>query len=139
MPDVHTIRLRGPWTMEWAGQPARRVKLPARRSRVLGRDETGRAVFCRSFQRPTGLEPQETTYLVVDTPWPLVKVVLNDVVLDIVRIDRHQRPAWPRADVTDRLADTNRLAVEVDYPPGAASDVDAPLLGEVWLEIHGVG
>ena len=153
MSDIHTIRLRGPWQMEplaatsadGRGQgapdasrpelpPAARVKLPIARAAVLPVDFFGRVRFVRRFQRPTGLEPHETVRLVLDTPWTVGIVTLNERPLESETTDG-ARSEW---NITERLADANVVMVELEYRPDDAPPADAPLLGEVWLEIVGV-
>ncbi len=167
MSDVHAIRLRGPWQMEplvcfapaeasGAGQgggelpPPGRVKLPTTCEAALPGGFCGRVRFARRFQRPTGLA-YKTVHLVVDTPWTIVRLTLNEHALEIERaleIATDDRLSV-RLNLTDRLADTNVLAIEVEYPAdrttagqdtaGQASSAtpkgSATLLGEVRLEI----
>ena len=165
MPDIHTIRLRGPWQMEplerfapaeSGGEaqelpPPGRVKLPTTYQAALPHGFHGRVRFARRFQRPTGLEPHETVHLVVDTPWTIVTLTLNERQLEIERAleiataaagSLVQR-APVRLNLTDLLSDTNVLAIEVEYraedtaegaTAGQSSSV--ALLGEVRLEIE---
>ena len=163
MSDIHTIRLRGPWQMEklaaeladGEGQgtsslgepelpPSTRVKLPIARAEVLPVDFCGRLRFARRFQRPTGLEPHETVRLVLEVPWTVAVVTLNEHPLE-VEPTSGARTEW---NITARLADANVLVIELEYraddgapadvPPADGAPADAPLLGEVWLEIVGV-
>ena len=163
MSNVHTIRLRGPWQMEplvrfaptepsGAGQgddelpPPGRVKLPTTCEAALPHGFRGRVRFARRFQRPTGLTPHAVVHLVVDTPWTIVRLTLNDRLLEIATAAGSLVQRAPvRWNLTERLADTNLLAIEVEYTPdrttagqdsAATLDVSsATLLGEVRLEI----
>ena len=176
MSDVHTIRLRGPWQMEplvrfalaetsGAGQgddalpPPGRVKLPTTCEAALPHGFCGRVRFARRFQRPTGLESHESVYLVVDTPWTIVRLTLNERALEIATAAGSLIQRAPvRLNLTDQLADTNLLAIEVEYPAqdtakratagqdtagqassatlDASPESSATLLGEVRLEIE---
>ncbi len=175
MPDIHTIRLRGPWQMEPLERfaPAEasgtaqgddelplpgRVKLPTTCEAALPHGFRGRVRFARRFQRPTGLEPHETVHLVVETPWTIVGLTLNERPLEFTTSDAGSlvQRAPVRLNLTDLLADTNLLAIEVEYraqdtaegapagqaisaTPGSSANRDASgaaLLGEVRLEIE---
>src|SRR4029079_1244874 len=91
---MHTIRLRGPWTVEplkrFALQPDRsykpvddcwpaaaRMTMPADWAAVLGSSFLGRVRYQRNFQKPTGLESGERVWLVVEGPRSCGSVELN--------------------------------------------------------------
>src|SRR3972149_9932844 len=82
---MHTIRLRGPWQLEPLARYAARADgglnkqtddlpaagkatMPIDWSETLGRDFLGVVRYHRIFQTPTGLEPHETVWLVVEPP-----------------------------------------------------------------------
>jgi beta-galactosidase/beta-glucuronidase len=155
---MHTIRLRGPWQLEPVERfvrgrdgrlertseslpPAARATMPADWSNDFGRDFCGRVRYQRIFQKPTGLETGERVWLVIDPPRSYGVVTLNDEPLGEIRVG--DPPA--RFDITDRLADHNRLEIVVTHPVlDAAGRVNedssdrAPggLIGLVRLEIE---
>lgn len=155
---MHTIRLRGPWQLEPLERyvpggdgcyerstdglpPGARATMPADWSESFGCGFLGRVRYCRTFQRPTGLEAGERVWLVIEPPRSRGTVILSDEPLGEV--------SWGgpplRCDITDRLEDHNRLEITVDHPPldaAAARNDDSSietaggLVGEVRLEIE---
>jgi hypothetical protein len=115
--------------------------MPADWSAICGRDFTGRVRYLRLFQKLTGLESGERAFLVVEMPRSRGVISLNGKPLgDVV---------WggppARFDVTDLLADPNRLEIVVEHPvldENRAPDDDdlsqspGGLVGEVLLEIE---
>jgi len=94
--------------------------------------------YVRRFHRPTGLEPHETVFLVVEPSVQLAAVCLNGAPL--TKLDDHEPSYW--FDITARLQDSNEIALDTapagsDASSEAARSVDPP--GNVRLEIHGVG
>ena len=85
MPDIHTIRLRQPWTCELAG---------------------GRAVWTRSFNWPAGLTPREVVWLVIEPLPAAAGVQVNGQALAAA--------APGRFDITHLIAEKNRIAITLD-------------------------
>jgi hypothetical protein len=158
--DLHTIRLRGPWQLEAVARfvarrdgsfeaagddlpTSTRATMPADWSQSFGPGFLGRVRYVRSFQTPTGLEPGDKVWLVVEPPRSQGIVRLSDRQLGTVQRDR---PAG-RFDITSLLTDRNLLEVVVEHPaldegrPIAGSDIHAAggLVGEVRLEIEPAG
>ncbi len=150
---MHPIRLRGPWSVEpverfvlradggyehsTADLPgAVRMTMPADWEAGLGASFLGRVRYHRIFQKPTGLESGGRVWLVVERPRSRGVVELNR---------KRLGDAGGRFDVTEILADHNRLEIMVEHPAVDASgfagdDFDANrtggLVGEVRLEIE---
>jgi hypothetical protein len=150
---MHTIRLRGPWSVEpveryvlradgeyersTAGLPAAtKMMMPANWGAILGATFLGLVRYQRAFQKPTGLNSGEHVWLVVDQPRSRGSVELN-----------HQRlgEAGGRFDITEYLDDHNQLEIVVEHPAldarGVARDDGdtgslGGLVGEVRLEIE---
>jgi beta-galactosidase/beta-glucuronidase len=152
--DIHSIRLRGPWEYEPLSQEIHlpdgktaerreglrsggRIHMPASWQEMVGIDFRGRVRCRRRFACPSGLEPHETVWLVVQGAEGDATVSLNSQPLgDIKGCDRAQR-----YDVTHLLKERNELVVEITGPRGDITGHDAKAarpLGEVRLEIHGV-
>lgn len=151
MPHIHAIRLRGPWHCEPLVRFVRRsdgsmaeehenlpissnLRMPADWEPTLGSDFCGRVRCRRSFGRPTGLEPDDIVWLVIDGAKDLAKVSLNATRLGEVL------GAMPgRFAVGPLLMDRNELVVEVEKHPGERGGAASPpggILGEVRLEIE---
>ena len=91
MPDIHTIRLRHPWTYQL-------------------RD--GMVHWSRGFNWPAGLTPREVVWLVIE-PLPAdARVEFNGQILSA-----DNTPG--RFNVTSRIAEYNRLIISVSDPTGA--------------------
>ncbi len=169
MPYPHLIRLRGPWEYQVLdaasasssasapsadpGTPARQT-LPADWSTTLGPDFHGRVLYCRRFNRPTGLDATNRVWLVIEGVDAQGRYSLNGHALGT--IDGYALPAM--SDVTELLASANVLEVEVELPadiaPSSSSSLPAAdrlppatarpgrdhlaggLIGEVRLEIR---
>jgi hypothetical protein len=158
MPDIHVIRLRGPWRVEplerfvphgdghyqrsTDGLPfGSRMTMPADWSELCGREFLGRVRYCRVFQKPTGLDSGERVYLVIEPARSYGDVTLNRKRLgDVV---------WggppARWHITELLEDHNQLEIVVDHPlldeslgPGDddSTRFAGGLVGEVRLEIE---
>jgi hypothetical protein len=150
---MHTIRLRGPWSVEpleqfilrsdggyerssGGLQPAAKMTMPADWGAVLGATFLGLVRYQRNFQKPTGLESGERVWLVVEGPRSRGTVDLNR---------KRLGDAGGRFDITELLEDHNRLEIVVEHPVvderGVARDDDdtaltGGLIGEVRLEIE---
>ena len=155
MPYPHAIRLRGPWDFEvlasaadrpgqnLAGAPvANRVELPCDWQATLGVDFRGKVRYRRRFNRPTGLDPHERVWLVVEGVDAFGAAALNGSKLGEVR--GYALPA--SFDVTGLLSPSNELAIDVELPaetsgaaapmrPGRETLAGGPI-GEVRLEIR---
>jgi len=155
---MHIIRLRGPWRLEaverFVLQPdgtyrttsadlpsAARVTMPADWAESLGNDFLGRVRYLRTFQKPTGLEPGERVFLVVEPPRSRGALTLSGQPLGEI----HWGGRRVRFDITAKLEDHNRLEIVVEHPsldaagtPIDDSGTDSPggLVGEVRLEIE---
>jgi hypothetical protein len=104
----HRIRLRGPWEREDAG---------------------GRARYLRRFNTPTGLDPHEQVWLVVNCDQHPGTVAVNDRSLGPIS------PSPAEFDITADLAHHNRLLLDIE----ADQVIGLPLNsapGEIHLEIR---
>jgi hypothetical protein len=157
---MHTIRLRGPWQLEPVfryvlrpdggydrhadGLPAAaKLTMPADWSAVFGGDFFGRVRCVRTFNSPSGLQPDERVWLVVEPQRSLARVVMAEETLGVVAASGPSQ----RFDVTHRLSSHNRLEIFVDHPAtldGSSIVGDSAfvppggLVGEVRLEIEEV-
>ncbi|MBI1901165.1 MAG: hypothetical protein HYS13_08655 [Planctomycetia bacterium] len=139
----HVIRLAGPWQCarlndDRSETPVGRIALPADWSAIVGADFTGTLRFTRRFHVPTGLEPHERVWLVCDGADARGVVELNGRPLG--EIAGYALAA--EFDVTELLAETNLLSVDVELPRGAAEELRpgrigraGGLIGAVRLEI----
>lgn len=154
---MHTIRLRGPWSVEPIKRfvlqpdgsyrptedhlpPGARATMPADWSALFGADFLGRVRYRRTFQKPTGLDSGERVFLVVEGPRSRGWVALHCQPLGNV-----VEGALLRVDITERLEDHNMLEIEVDDPAleGSGNRLGTStrsgpggLVGEVRLEIE---
>jgi hypothetical protein len=154
---MHTIRLRGPWTLEpleryvarsfggFASQtdglpPRDRWQMPADWCAGMGPDFLGVVQYQRNFNRPTNLTG-ERVWLVVEPPRSCGLVRVNGNELGYVRFGA----PLGRFDITQLLADHNTVEIDVQHPelddnwnvPDDGSIyVPGGLVGEVRLEIE---
>ena len=108
--SAHRIHLRRPWR------------------RLAGAPGPG---WSRRFGRPTGLEPRERVWLVIEG-MPQAEVWLNGNRLapaDLLVSERY--------DVTDRLMTRNEIVIAAETGPVAEAIADEPP-AEVYLEIVSV-
>ena len=139
---VHPIRLHGPWQVRIIQQTAGSVDLPETFScrlpgdwtEPLGHEFQGIVRLERRFNRPTGLQPGQPVYLVVQRVDLQGQVTLNDHCLGPVGPDHPLRQ-----EIANLLIDRNRLSIEVELRlncqrPGRESQ-GGGRLGEVRLEI----
>lgn len=156
MHHPHLIRLRGPWQFtplacwsrpdaEQAGEELLptpgRVTLPADWGATLGDDFRGRVRYERTFYCPTGLDPHERVWLVVDGADARADVILNGEPLGAVE-GYALSASW---DITEQIAPRNRMSLEVELPgdesdarplrPGRQTLAGGPI-GQVRLEIR---
>jgi hypothetical protein len=117
------------------------MKLPNDWAGTLGAGFRGRVRYTRHFNRPTGLEPREKVWLVVEGADARGDVQLNGQALGEVR--GYALPA--SFDFTTLIAPRNELVIDVELPPPDASDAaprpgreDRPggLIRDVRLEIR---
>lgn len=139
---LHPIRLHGPWQVRVVQQTAGSADLPKVFScRVpgdwtepLGHEFRGMVRAERPFNRPTGLEPGQPVYLVVEQVDFRGEVTLNDRPLGPVGLDHALRH-----EITELLIEHNRLSIEVEIPLNCQrpdrESLGGGLLGEVRLEI----
>src|SRR5262245_55509128 len=122
---MHTIRLRGPWSVEPVQRfvlqpdgsykprgddlpPAARATMPADWSTLFGADFFGRVRYRRTSQKPTGLDWGERVFLVLEGPRSRGGVILGRRQLgDVVA------GGTLRVDITDQLEDHNTLEIDV--------------------------
>lgn len=158
MPYPHVIRLRGPWQFEViecaaptngaesaAASTAPRsgkAKLPCDWSETLGREFRGKVRYRRRFNRPSGLDPHERVWLIVEGVDAFGSAMLNGRAMGEVR----GYAVATSFDVTDSLGQANELLLDVELPPELSGGL-APLrpgredlaggpIGEVRLEIR---
>jgi beta-galactosidase/beta-glucuronidase len=162
MPDMHVIRLRGPWEFEPLARvmivadgtrhestddrlPPGRVRLPADWSATLGHEFRGRVRYTRRFGLPTNLEPHEQVWLVVEGVDYFGTLSLNGQSLG--EVVGYQKPK--EFDVRGLLADRNHLTLDIELPQcdaaaATAAKIERPgrehlpggPIGEVRLEIR---
>lgn len=91
--------------------------------------------WVRRFGRPSGVEPGDRIWLVMDEP-PPAHATLNGVSLPaLTAVDT----PW-RADVTDRLRARNELVLPLDATGDGTRRAALPApRGGVWLEIESRG
>ncbi len=83
MPDIHTIRLRHPWTCEVVD---------------------GRAVWSRGFNWPAGLVAREVVWLVIEPPPTEATIRVNDQPLVASDLPG-------RFDITSLIVEFNRVTI----------------------------
>src|SRR5207248_10704156 len=109
----------GGWTGQTSGLPdGGRMHRPADWGQTLGVDFRGRVRYTRHFNCPTGLEPRDRVWLVLEGVDARGEVVLNSARLGPV--SGFLSPA--RFDVTSILQPRNELAVDVELPPLPATE-----------------
>jgi beta-galactosidase/beta-glucuronidase len=146
--EIHAIRLHGPWkaillrrSAEFdsaSAEPAiaigesTRQKIPSTWNDWLGDSFAGTVAYVRNFNLPTGLEPGQAVFLVVDAAQPSAQVSLNGVL-----VGEWQTGDPPlRVEVHERLTRRNEIRIEVSsHSDPTSSPDDAGLTGSVRLEI----
>ena len=156
----HVVRLRGPWeyeplarsvgvadssvsaSVQQALPPSGRVRMPADWGSALGADFRGCVRYRRRFNRPSGLEPHERVWLVLEGADGWGEVSLGGKPLG--RLGGYSLAAG--FDVTPLVEDRNELAVDVTLPHRDAAGeqplrsgrahLPGGLVGEVRLEIR---
>jgi hypothetical protein len=130
----HTIRLIGPWQVQWIA-PAdaaglfdtpQSVTMPREWTSLFG-DRAGTARFTRGFNCPTNLDVTERVVVVFDGVGGSGEVRINDVALGEIAAEVDATAF----DITSQLRKRNELVVELTFdprksvPPGGLYDVVA--------------
>lgn len=143
----HRIRLRGPWDFAPLAAGAgglfsrRRVEVPTDWGESLGLNFQGGVRYRRRFAKPTGIEPHERLWLVIEGVDACGRAALNGTALGTIR-----GYALPEAfDITPLIKPRNELLLDVFVPaapggpptlrPGREGLPGGPL-GEVYLEVR---
>ena len=146
-PEIHTIRLHGPWDarvlavsgeQDKLGQE-RRVKIPCDWGDWLGVDFCGKVEYRRRFNRPTGLKPKQPVWLVVEQVDSHGDVFLNDQQLGSLTFG--QFPDQPfRVEIGESLELSNVLRVDIQVSPdsdrSSRDGLAGGLIGSVRIEIE---
>ena len=120
-PSTHSIRLAGPWSVDWIGPDdvpprildVRQGTFPVDWTRTFG-EIAGTARFSRKFNTPTGLSDAHRVWLAIPDYCGMLSIELNGRVLAILPEDK--LPV--RLDITDSLQMHNQLALDVTADPG---------------------
>ena len=147
--EIHTIRLHGPWVAKVLvsfGDPIaaedqqRRVKIPSDWNDWLGADFCGRVEYRRNFNRPTGLEPGQPVWIVVEQVDCRGEVFLNDKPLGSLSLGESPPSEFLRVEVGQLLERSNVLRVEIevkaDSERGDRVGLAGGLIGGVRIEIQ---
>ena len=146
-PDIHSIRLHGPWDAKvvavygshgTVGQE-RRAKIPSDWGDWLGADFCGQVEYRRSFNRPTGLEPDQQVWLVVEQVDFHGDVFLN--AHSIGSLTCGQSPDSPfRIEIGKSLELSNVLRIDIqvaaDSDRAHRAGLAGGLVGSVRIEIE---
>ncbi len=148
--DRHWIRLRGPWDVSWINPPpggddpppgvaSGRVILPANWRDLFG-DRPGTARFCRRFQRPSNLDPEERVLITLCEVRCRVRAVLNDTVLSPIDEPIGDPASAPceeslSFDMTDAMSQANRLVLDLTVEGTETDEGPCGLWRPVLLEI----
>lgn len=154
MPYPHTIRLRGPWQFSVLSRAVQqpvdrrdafdssrgRVNLPSDWGNTLGADFRGCVRYSRNFNRPTGLDPHERVWCVIEGIDPAGSVTLNGQALGCVA----GYAMSASFDITLLIQDHNELTLDVEMPDSFQRATPRPgrehlpggAIGEVRLEIR---
>ena len=152
MTRLHRMNLKGPWDYEWLDGPHAasdsnvdlppaanndfllahsRVRMPSSIEDAWGA-VSGRVRFQRRFQKPTNLEPHERVHIAFDGFGGTATVTLNgEPLAELNDVDSTQT-----FDTTDRLGQSNILAVELTWNPPGNGAGRGGLWGAVAIEIH---
>ena len=148
-PNIHPIRLHGPWNATVLVVDAAtgsgdlpaiglqfQCKIPCDWSHWLGNSFRGRVAYHRKFNRPTGLDPNQKVWLVVEEVDHDAKVYLNDRELGETALSE---PPF-RVEIQDILTAANLVRLEIQKPSDAQSGLRqglaGGLIGSVRLEIE---
>ncbi|MFK7766290.1 MAG: sugar-binding domain-containing protein [Mariniblastus sp.] len=146
MPELHTIRLHGPWNAKVLSNLnqattddfnlEKRVKIPSSWHDWLGPSFAGQVSYERTFNRPTRLDADQKVWLVVEAVDHLATIFLNGEELGAMKFG-----GLPlRVDVLAMLQPANRLRIEISSDPSGSSKENPSsaggLIGSVRLEIE---
>lgn len=137
MAGVHTIKLKGPWTIVCAPGPdaptttPQSVHLPADWRSLFG-DSAGAAIFERRFNCPTGLTDRHVVQVLFTNANGLAAVALNGEEL----IVGHFSPDVQSVDVTTRMLPHNLLKVTIQFDPDRSPEDPGGLWQPVLLRIE---
>jgi len=167
----HTIRVRGPWHLQPLARaatlpdgswrlteddlpPACKAEMPADWGNSFGNEFRGLVRHSRKFHRPTGLDANSRVWLVIDNVDFQAAVALNHQPLGLIQLagsppvgQVFNLPTPPsscpaRFDITQLLAESNRLSLDILLPPDSASlprpnrhNLPGGLIGMVRLDI----
>jgi len=147
--EIHAIRLHGPWVAKVHasfGEPViaddqqRRVKIPSDWNDWLGADFYGRVEYRRNFNRPTGLEPGQSVWIVVEQVDCHGEIFLNDQSLGSLSLVESTSGDFLRVEVGQLLERSNVLRVEIevkaDSDRGDRVGLAGGLIGSVRIEIQ---
>ena len=146
-PEIHSIRLHGPWdakVLDDFGQQGkvgqeRRVKIPSDWGDWLGVNFCGQVEYLRNFNRPTGLESDQAVWLVVEQVDSRGDVFLNDQ--PIGSLSFNEFPDQPfRVEIGESLQLSNVLRIEIqvtaDSDRAQRVGQAGGLIGSVRIEIE---
>ncbi|WP_345683359.1 hypothetical protein [Novipirellula caenicola] len=125
--DMHTIRLRYPWTKQQHSDSAEatRVNVPERDEDVDATESPRPTTYTRNFNRPTGIESNDRVWLRV-TSW--------QGKLASLRINAIPQPIGTpplEIELSDQWSLHNKIEIQLDPVDGHPVRLD----GEVTLEI----
>lgn len=113
-----------------------RAQVPSDWSESLGASFHGRVRYQRSFHTPSGLEPAQAVWLVVEAVDFSATIELNGTPLGQLQCGqpsfRQPVESLLARQLGSQLADRNRLTIEIDAPREGAGG----LIGSVRLEIE---
>ncbi|GAA4449811.1 hypothetical protein [Novipirellula rosea] len=126
--DMHTIRLRYPWTKQRHQEDtgATRVNVPERDEDVLAAESPVATTYTRNFNRPTGIESDDRVWLRI-TSW--------QGKLASLRINGQPQPTGTpplEIELSDQWALHNKIEIQIDPVDGDPVRFD----GDVTLEIQ---
>jgi hypothetical protein len=130
---MHTIRLRGPWSVARNGQSAT-IEFPAAWQAIYDQFGPGAIPLTRRFGQPTGVEVGDSLTLVVEAAAFVESVELNGATLGDVKLGE-----VTRFDVTGRLWPRNELGLFARLPEAACGDKLLTTIADVRLEICQAG
>src|SRR5262249_51208295 len=107
---------------------------------ILGADFRGRARYSRHFNRPTGLDPHEHVWCVIDGVDPTGSATLNGQPLG--EVPGYALPA--EFEITSLLQERNELTLDIETPAANSPQTPRPgrdalpggPIGEVRLEVR---
>jgi hypothetical protein len=136
--NIHSIKLKGPWSMlrrpgdetVTDGSAMDTVHLPAEWQTIFG-PVAGTAVFERRFNRPTGLSARHRVRIVLRDVTGLQQVALNEVPLSV----ENDAAGLQFVEITRQMEPHNRLTIELQFDPARDPAKQGGLWQPVILEI----